>query len=283
MATKKQIDDANTTIKDLDHDAQKQLKKLEGETFATELEATNHVKGDWKEFTLGKAALKIEGGFLRVQVGPSDTVVHGFKGEAISPLSTSFILGAENKMVVGLAQTRINGAKSDDIGGAKFDNLLGIKYERKASKEIKTGPAPGLRNEILANDKMNFLKEKFGDWGARFAEWFYKVDENKAEIKKLEEQIATVENTIKNRIESGKTYQARVDSYKDTCSSKADLKAPNVHYDCNGWQARARDGGSKLNMSPSSQCFLESGKAMVICNNGNVDLYGPKVCFGKAF
>lgn len=281
MPTQKEIDDANGTIDKLDHAAEKQLKKLDGGKFTTEDEAKAEVLGNWTEYTFGKATLKVEGGYSRVQIGPSDTIVYGFKGEYINPLSTSFILGLEKKMVVGLAQTRIDGAKSDDIGGAKIDNLLGIKYERKADSESKVGPSPGLRNELVANDKMNSLKEKFGTHTSKFVNWLWKVDKNREEIGQLTTDVAKVDKTIKEAHAAGAKYQAKVDAYKETCASKADLKASDVTYDCNGWQARG--SGSFLNLFPSSECILKAGSSRVVCGSGRVGLSGPKIWYGKSF
>jgi hypothetical protein len=280
MATQKDIDDSNKTIDKLDKDAEEQLKKLEGGKFNTEDEAKFEVMGNWKEYTLTKATLKIEGGFTRVQVGPSDTVVYGFKGEYINPVSIGYILGIEKKTVIGLAQTRIDGAKTDDIGGAKVDLLLGIKYERKGEEDKKVA-AVGFRNELIANDKMDSLKVKLGARVSKFVDAFYKVKENSTEIGKLETDIAKVEKAIKDCQEAGTNYQAKVDAYKDNCASKADLKASDVLYDCNGFQTRG--SGSLLNMFPDSQVIFKAGSSKVICGSSYVTVAGPKVWFGKSF
>jgi hypothetical protein len=282
MASQKDIDDSKKTIDKLDKAAEKQLAKLDGGKITTEAEAKAEVLGNWKEYTLGKATLKIEGGYTRVQVGPSETVVYGLKGEYVTPVSIAYILGIEKKTVVGLAQTRIDGAKSDDIGGAKVDNLLGIKYEKKAEKESKVGPSPGLRNEIVANDKMNSLKEKFGTWGGKFVNWLYKVDENKEQIGSLKTDVANMTKSIQNCSEAAARYEAKVKAYKEDCKTKAEVKASEITYDCSGG-FQARGSGSMLNMFPSSQCILKGGGGKVICGSSYVTVTGPKVWFGKSF
>lgn len=281
MASQKDIDESQKMIDKLDEGAKKQLSKLGGGKITTEEKVKAEVLGNWKEFTLAKATLKIEGGYTRVQVGPSDTVVYGLKGEYVTPLSIGYILGLETKTVVGLSQTRIDGAKSDDIGGAKVDNLLGIKYERKADTETKVGPSPGLRNEIVANDKMNSLKEKFGTHASTFTNWLFKVNENKEQIGQLTTDIANYEKAIKACEQAGANYKAKVAAYTEECKSKADLKGSEIKYDCNGWQARG--SGTFLNLFPSSQCYVEAGSAKVICGSSYVTLTGPKIWFGKSF
>jgi hypothetical protein len=281
MAKKEEIEAAQKTIDKLDHDAEKQLKKIDGGTFKTESNADADVKGDWKEYTWEKASLKIEGGYLRVQLGPSDTVVHGFKGEYVTPLSIGYIAGIEKKTVVGLAQTRIDGAKSDDIGGGKIDNLLGIKYEKKAKEEIKVGPSPGLRNELVANDKMDSLKEKFGTAASKLVNWLWKADENSETIGSLSKDISTLTKQIDDCKEAGSTYAAKLKEYKESCASNTDLKASDIVYDCNGFQVKA--SGSDLNMFPSSECTIMAGSSRFTCGGSYVSMSGSKIFYGKSF
>ena len=278
----KDIDDHNTTIDKLDKDAEEQLKKLKGGKFNTEDEAKLEVMGKWTEYTWGKRSLKVEGGFTRVQVGPSDTVVYGLKGEYIQPYSNAYILGIEKKTVIGLAQTRIDGAKTDDIGGAKVDNLLGIKYERKG-EEDKSGVAPGFRNEGIANDKMTSLKVKIGHATSKFVDWLYKVKANSEEIGQLQTDIANVEKAIKNAEEAGTTYKAKVDAYKESCSSKAEFKADEITYDINGFQVYGSGTASYINMAPDSQAILAGGGGKVVVGPSKVCLMGPKHFLGKSF
>src|SRR5262245_34155794 len=113
----KDIDDAKGTIDNLEKDLKDNHEKTKGGKFQTDDQAKLEVKGKWTEYTWGKRSLKIEGGYTRVQIGPSDTIGYGLKGEYIQPYSNAYVLGIEKKVVVGLAQARIDGAKCDDIGG----------------------------------------------------------------------------------------------------------------------------------------------------------------------
>jgi len=278
----KDIDDAQKTVDKLTEDLKENHEKTKGGKFDTEEEAKLEVKANWTEYTWGKRSLKVEGGYTRVQIGPSDTVVYGLKGEYIQPYSNAYILGIEKKTVVGLAQTRIDGAKCDDIGGAKIDNLLGMKYERKG-EEDKSGASPAFRNEGIANDKMTSLKVKIGNAMSKWADWLYKVKENSAEIGKLTTDIADVTKAIKDAQEAGTKYQAKLDAYKETCSSNAQFKASEISYDCAGFQVYGSGTASYLNMAPDSQCILKGGGGTVTCGPSKVCLSGPKHILGKSF
>lgn len=282
MVTQGDVNNARGTISRLDREAQAHLAKLNGAKITTQLDAENKVLEHWWEYTWAKRALKVEGGYVRVQVGASNTKVYGLKGDCIVPFNISYTLGMEMKNVAGLVWETTEGAKSDDIGGAKVDNLLGIKLERKTVSEGKVGSGPTLRNELIFNDKMTSLKRFFGKYAAKCLKWKFKVDEVKKEIGELKEEIAKLEEGIKHMELSGTQYEGQSDSLKQDAESKAELKGGDIEYDCNGWQVQG--SGSIMNLFPSSQCMIEArGGGMVVCGPSNVYAKGSTVKLGVSF
>jgi hypothetical protein len=281
MATKKEVDDAQSSVDNIDKEAKEQIKKAQGGVLKTQKDAEENVMGHKWDHTVKKASLKAEGGYAKVQVGFSDAIVYGIKGEHIAPYSLSFILGAECKTVVGLSRTAIDGAKSDDIGGAKVDILLGAKYERDKNDNKKYGGSPALKNEAIASDKMNSWRQRFGTWTAKHAQELFKVDKVKSEIKSLKEEIGKLQKAIDACQEAGTSYQAKIKSFKETCTSKAELEADTAEYVADGWQTYG--SGSLLNLFPKNLCSMRGRSGYVICGPSKVTLTGPKIFLGKSF
>jgi hypothetical protein len=73
MATKKDIDDAENSIKKLDADMATWQKDLNGSRFNTQLDATIEVEKNFKDFTTPRNP-KIEGS-TKIRVGKSDQTV----------------------------------------------------------------------------------------------------------------------------------------------------------------------------------------------------------------
>jgi len=275
------IDGAKGTIDDVDKQIKKHADDPKGQTYKTEEDARRAIVGNLKEFSLGKILLKVEGGFFRIQVGASDTIVYGFKGECVAPLSVAFVLGMDIKTVLGMSQTRIMGAKYDKIGGAKVDNLLGLKHEVTISETKKEGGAPAVQKEGSFSDKMDKLIMKIGAKASKFTNWLYKTEELKARSGAVKKDIKELEDKIKTYEQIGTSYKAQIDKLKQDCSSKAEYDADKIQFTASGWQARG--SGSFLNLFPDSQCYVEAGGSGVCCGPSEVRCYGSIHKFGCSF
>jgi hypothetical protein len=190
MATKKDIDDAENSIKKLDADMATWQKDLNGSRFKTELDATIDVEKHFKDFTARKKTLKIEGGFTKIQVGKSDQTVYGMKGELMWGLSLTGILAMEKKYVEGFAETVIKGNKSDTIVGAKVDLLGGHKYERVKGEKFNLGASPeiGKKSKVVSFVEKGI--QKFGAWIVKGTD---RIFENS---KKVQEEIGAAKQQI---------------------------------------------------------------------------------------
>lgn len=281
MATQAEIDAARNTVDQLTHDADERAHKVQGATVGSQLDAERKIQGHVMEYCLSKAQLKIEGGFTRIQVGASQTIINGVKGEYIAPVSTALIVVTEVKTVVGLSKTTILGSKMDCIAGAKIDNLLGIKHEVQVADTEKTGGSPTMKKENSFKDKMDKLKMKIGTWSGKVVNHLYKVDEVKSKSASVKTEVSELTEKIKDCSKVGATYKAEVDALKQECSSKADYDAGKVEFDCVGWQARG--SGSFLNLFPDSQCYMEAGGSTLCCGPSGVRISGSTHFLGKSF
>jgi hypothetical protein len=280
MATQSDVDNAKKSIDQLDKDAQARVKKLEGAKLLTDKDARAEIWGNMKEITTDKSSLKLEGGFTRIQVGASDTVIYGFKGEVVAPLSMSFILGAEHKAVLGIASTEIKGPKSDDIGGAKWDNLLASKYERIVGQQIQMGASPKLKNEVIGNDKMDWFKRKVGSWASKAVNSLFKVDRVLSEVGTLEEAASQLRSAVSSCQWSGTHHKSKMKKYSEECSGKSHFKASTVEYKCEGWQMHGSD--SLLNLFPVGECYMRGKVGSAWCGHG-VKLHGSTMKIGVSF
>jgi hypothetical protein len=281
MATQAEIDAAKGTVDKLTQDAEERAEKVEGATVGSQLDAERKIEGKVMEYCLSKTQLKIEGGFTRIQVGASQTIINGVKGEYIAPISMALIAIADVKTVVGLSKTTILGAKMDSIVGAKIDNLLGLKHEVTVSETEKIGGSPAMKKEGSCSDKIDQWMMKIGNWTGNIVNNLYKVDEVKAKSGKVKKDIANLTEKIKELKALGATYTAKVDSIKQECSSAASFDATKLEFDCGGWQARG--SGGFLNLFPDSQCYMEAGGSDLICGPSAVKIVGPTHFLGKSF
>jgi hypothetical protein len=281
--TQADIDAAQSAVDKNDEEIKKQVKKVDGATLNTQLDAERKVKGSIIEYALKKLTLKIEGGFFKFQVGASDTIIYGFKGEYIAPLSVAFIAGADIKTVVGLSKTTIMGAKLDNITGAKVDLLMGIKHEAVGGDTIKGGAAPVLKKESKSNEKLDKVKNAFANWATKATNRLFKATEVSTKSGAVQEQIKTLEQKIKSFSQTGATWTADVGTLKQDCSAKASYEAGKVQFSSNGWQMRGSNGGSCLNMFPSSQVTLQAGGSRLTCGPGDICVTGPLHKFGVSF
>ena len=209
MATKKDIDDAENSIKKLDADMATWQKDLNGSRFKTELDATIDVEKHFKDFTARKKTLKIEGGFTKIQVGKSDQTVYGMKGELMWGLSLTGILAMEKKYVEGFAETVIKGNKSDTIVGAKVDLLGGHKYERVKGEKFNLGASPEIGKKSKVVSFVEKGTQKFGAWIVKGTD---RIFENS---KKVQEEIGAakqqIEELTKKHTDLKETIQDRYD------------------------------------------------------------------------
>jgi len=206
MATKKDIDEAEESIKQLDAAMTKWQKDLNGSRFNTQLDATIDVEKNYQDFTSRKKTVKVEGGFTKIQVGKSEQTVYGMKGEFIVGLSLTGILAMEKKYVLGLAETVIKGNKSDTIMGAKVDLLGGHKYERVKGEKFNLGASPEIEKKSKVVSFVEKGIEKFGTWIAKGTDRIFenskKVQEDivkaKQSIEELTKKHTDLKETIKN-------------------------------------------------------------------------------------
>jgi ABC-type Fe3+-hydroxamate transport system substrate-binding protein len=190
MATKKDIDEAEASIKRLNADMAEWQKDLNGSRFNTELLATIDVEKNYQDFTTRKKTVKIEGGFTKIQVGKSDQTVYGMKGEFMVGLSLTGIFAMERKHVFGFVETVIKGNKSETIMGAKVDLLGGHKYERVKGEKFNLGASPEIQKKSKVVSFVEKGIEKFGAWIAKGTD---RIFENS---KKVQEQIGAAKQTI---------------------------------------------------------------------------------------
>lgn len=281
--TQADIDAAKSAVDKNDEEIKKQVKKVDGATLNTQLDAERKVKGNVIEYALKKLSLKIEGGFFKFQVGCSDTIVYGLKGEYIAPLSIAFILGADIKTVVGLSKTTIMGGKLDNIFGAKVDLLLGIKHEAVGGETLKGGASPVLKKETKSNEKLDKVKNAFASWATKATNRLFKATEASARSGAVQERIKTLEQKIKSFSQTGATWTADVKNLTQDCATKASYEAGKVQFSSSGWQMLGSNGGSILNMFPNSQCLMAAGGSSICVGPSKVRISGPIHKLGVSF
>jgi hypothetical protein len=272
MATKKDIDDAEDSIKKLDAEMAEWQKDLNGSRFNTQLDATIEVEKNYQDFTTRKKTLKIEGGFTKIQVGKSDQTVYGMKGELMWGLSLTGILAMEKKFVMGFAETVIKGNKSDTIVGAKVDLLGGHKYERVKGEKFNLGASPEIGKKSKVVSFVDKGIQKFGAWVVKGAD---RIFENS---KKVQEEIGAAKQQIgeltKKHTDLKETISKTSFSYGDYKMVNGDSHSfdfANIGITASPFQAHA--GAEHVNMN-QGQPVIRGGGSYVGPHNSGVSFSG---------
>jgi hypothetical protein len=257
MATQADIDRARATLDQLQHDADDAEASLHGGKFNTLLDAFHHIGQNFWHSIGDMNFLKVEGGFQKIQIGISNNVVAGFKGEFVKPLSKTLIGGIEIKTVVGVASTTIDGAKSDTIQGAKVDLLGGLKFERIGAGTTAFGESPKMENKALSSDKMTGMNQKIGNLTLRAAKYLFKSIQ-------VNEQIGGVEGTYGDLTQKLGTLrqemaklEEKLGDYKVPGATDWSKEASSITISSGGL-FKANGGGSQFELLPS-QIIVKAG------------------------
>lgn len=275
MADQKDVDSAKATVDQLQSQVDEMNKKLEGGKADTALDAVANVLGDFKHKIVNKKMLKVEGGYTKIQVGQSNQIVLGAKGEYVNPYSISIILGMETKLVLGASNTEIDGAKSDTIIGAKVDLLAGIKYEQKAATTKVFGGAPKLQKQGTLLNLMDTFNQKVGNMVQKYTKALYKAAQVQEDIGTLAAKIDDLTRKCDSAKQSIGSMSLKVGPYK----MKGDTMT--FSYSSIGITAgggfKATGGGAYIHMDPS--CYINAGGGAMGCYSDCVMFRGATYRF----
>lgn len=265
------IDKAKTSLDNIQNQVDELNAKLKGGSFDTALDAIASVKGDFLHKIIDWKILKVEGGYTKVQVGVSNQIVLGFKGEFVKPYSISIVLGMETKTIVGFSDSLIHGSKSDTIIGAKVDLLGGIKYEKKADTTQNYGASPKLELQGKVLNKMDRLNQMVGSFVMKATKVLIKSVEVQETINSLAKKVDELDKKHAEAKETISSLSQKLGTHK--------MKGTTLTYEfanigiTGGSGFQVRGSGSLLNLNPG-QPAIEGGGSYVAPHNSGVSFKG---------